>query len=48
VTLAAAHAFRIAPWIDGGAAPEELDAFQGDRFSAADHPTQPLDHHHAH
>ena len=48
VTLAAAHAFRIAPWINGAAAPEELDAFQGDRFSAADPPTQALDHHHAH
>jgi glycine/D-amino acid oxidase-like deaminating enzyme len=48
VTLAAAHAFRIAPWIDGAAAPEELDAFRGDRFPAADHPTQALDHHHAH
>ena len=48
VTLAAAHAFRIAPWIDGAAAPEELDAFHGDRFRAADHPAQALDHHHAH
>jgi glycine/D-amino acid oxidase-like deaminating enzyme len=48
VTLAAAHAFRIAPWINGAVAPEELDAFRGDRFSAADHPAQALDHHHAH
>lgn len=48
VTLAAAHAFRIAPWIAGAAAPEELDAFRGDRFRAADHPTQGLDQHHAH
>jgi glycine/D-amino acid oxidase-like deaminating enzyme len=48
VTLAAAHAFRIAPWIAGAAAPEELDAFRGDRFPAADHPTQALDQHHAH
>jgi glycine/D-amino acid oxidase-like deaminating enzyme len=48
VTLAAAHAFRIAPWINGAAAPEELDAFRGDRFAAADQPTQALDHRHAH
>jgi glycine/D-amino acid oxidase-like deaminating enzyme len=48
VTLAAAHAFRIAPWIAGAAAPEELDAFRGDRFPAADPPTQALDQHHAH
>lgn len=49
VTLAAAHAFRIAPWINGAAAPEELDAFRGDRFPiAAAPPTQVLDHHHAH
>jgi glycine/D-amino acid oxidase-like deaminating enzyme len=48
VTLAAAHAFRIAPWIAGAAAAEELDAFRGDRFPAADHPTQALDQHHAH
>jgi glycine/D-amino acid oxidase-like deaminating enzyme len=33
VTLAAAHAFRIAPWINGAAAPEELGAFRGDRFA---------------
>jgi glycine/D-amino acid oxidase-like deaminating enzyme len=32
VTLAAAHSFRIAPWINGAAAPEELDAFRGERF----------------
>lgn len=32
VTLAAAHAFRIAPWIAGGAAPEGIDVFAGDRF----------------
>jgi len=48
VTLAAAHAFRIAPWINGAAAPEELEAFRGDRFPVADPPTQALDHHHAH
>lgn len=32
VTLAAAHAFRVAPWIAGGAAPDEIDVFAGDRF----------------
>ena len=48
VTLAATHAFRIAPWINGAAAPEELVAFRGDRFPAADPPAQALDHHHAH
>ncbi|NPC57709.1 NAD(P)/FAD-dependent oxidoreductase [Caenimonas soli] len=48
VTLAAAHAFRIAPWINGAAAPEELEAFRVERFSVADHSTPALDHHHAH
>ncbi|ROZ79449.1 FAD-binding oxidoreductase [Ramlibacter sp. WS9] len=48
VTLAAAHAFRIAPWINGAGAPEELDAFTGDRFPIADASAQVLDHHHAH
>ena len=48
VTLAAAPAFRIAPWIDGAAVPDELSAFRGDRFPAADPSTQVLDHHHAH
>lgn len=32
VTLAAAHALRIAPWIMGGAMPDELSVFAGDRF----------------
>jgi glycine/D-amino acid oxidase-like deaminating enzyme len=32
VTLAAAHALRIAPWIMGGAPPDELEVFTGDRF----------------
>ncbi|MBC3372447.1 FAD-binding oxidoreductase [Pseudomonas sp. SWRI92] len=32
VTLAAAHALRIAPWIMGGARPAELAVFSGDRF----------------
>jgi len=33
VTLAAAHALRIAPWITGGAMPDELPAFSGARFT---------------
>ena len=32
VTLAAAHALRIAPWIMGGAQPDELAVFTGERF----------------
>jgi glycine/D-amino acid oxidase-like deaminating enzyme len=32
VTLAAAHALRLAPWIAGAEAPEEIDVFAGDRF----------------
>lgn len=32
VTLAAAHAFRVAPWINGASRPEEIAVFQGDRF----------------
>lgn len=32
VTLAASHVFSIAPWISGGAAPDSLQAFSGDRF----------------
>ena len=32
VTLAAAHASRIAPWIAGGEMPAELPAFTGNRF----------------
>ena len=33
VTLAAVHAFRIAPWIGGAARPpEEIAAFRGERF----------------
>jgi len=32
VTLAAAHAFQLAPWIAGGAAPQELEAFSDQRF----------------
>ncbi|MEI5996205.1 FAD-binding oxidoreductase [Paraburkholderia bengalensis] len=32
VTLAAAHALRIAPWIAGGAMPSEIPALSGTRF----------------
>jgi glycine/D-amino acid oxidase-like deaminating enzyme len=32
VTLAAAHALRIAPWIMGAAQPDELAVFAGERF----------------
>ncbi|RYF60075.1 MAG: FAD-binding oxidoreductase, partial [Comamonadaceae bacterium] len=32
VTLAAAHALRLAPWIAGGHKPAALDVFAGDRF----------------
>jgi len=32
VTLAAAHALRIAPWVMGGAQPDELGVFAGERF----------------
>ncbi|MFP4894320.1 NAD(P)/FAD-dependent oxidoreductase [Paraburkholderia sp. EG304] len=32
VTLAAAHALRIAPWIAGGAMPHEIPALSGTRF----------------
>ncbi|CAN7765653.1 FAD-binding oxidoreductase [Caballeronia sp. LjRoot34] len=39
VTLAAAHAMRIAPWIMGGPIPDELAAFRGGRFLAANHAT---------
>ncbi|TDG03352.1 FAD-binding oxidoreductase [Paraburkholderia guartelaensis] len=35
VTLAAAHATRVAPWIAGAAIPDELLAFSGDRFGLA-------------
>ena len=39
VTLAAAHAMRIAPWIKGGPIPDELSSFRGGRFLAADQAT---------
>jgi glycine/D-amino acid oxidase-like deaminating enzyme len=34
VTLAAAHADLVAPWIAGGAAPADLSAFTTARFAA--------------
>jgi glycine/D-amino acid oxidase-like deaminating enzyme len=42
VTLAAAHALVIAPWIAGGGKPDGIAAFAGDRFLNT---TQPLVHH---
>ncbi|SIT51093.1 Opine oxidase subunit B (fragment) [Paraburkholderia piptadeniae] len=33
VTLAAAHALRVAPWIAGAAMPDEIPAFSGSRFT---------------
>jgi glycine/D-amino acid oxidase-like deaminating enzyme len=35
VTLAAAHAFELAPWINGAAQPEVLEAFSDQRFQQA-------------
>lgn len=35
VTLAAAHALRLAPWIAGGPMPDELPAFSARRFACA-------------
>ncbi|CAN7277027.1 NAD(P)/FAD-dependent oxidoreductase [Polaromonas sp. LjRoot131] len=32
VTLAAAHAFRLAPWVAGAPRPQEIAVFQGERF----------------
>jgi glycine/D-amino acid oxidase-like deaminating enzyme len=43
VTLAAAHALRVAPWIAGGDAPQDLDVFAGDRFL---NPQRTLQHAH--
>lgn len=37
VTLAAAHAFVLAPWLAGGAAPGELQAFSDERFQEHHH-----------
>jgi glycine/D-amino acid oxidase-like deaminating enzyme len=40
VTLAAAHAMRIAPWIAGAAMPDDIAVFAGGRFAGARaHPT---------
>lgn len=39
VTLAAAHAQRVAPWIAGGTMPDELPAFSARRFALAAEPT---------
>jgi glycine/D-amino acid oxidase-like deaminating enzyme len=35
VTLAAAHALRVAPWIMGAALPDELPTFSAQRFEHA-------------
>jgi glycine/D-amino acid oxidase-like deaminating enzyme len=35
VTLAAAHALRVAPWIMGAPMPEELPTFSARRFEHA-------------
>jgi glycine/D-amino acid oxidase-like deaminating enzyme len=35
VTLCAAHALKIAPWVAGGAPPEQLEAFSDRRFAPA-------------
>lgn len=43
VTLAAAHALLVAPWVAGGAQPPGIDVFAGDRFLNANQPF-----HHAH
>lgn len=43
VTLAAAHAFLVAPWVAGGSQPPGIDVFAGDRFLNANQPF-----HHAH
>ena len=42
VTLAAAHAMRIAPWIAGAPIPAELPAFSGVRFDSASADTVPF------
>ncbi|WP_250495322.1 FAD-dependent oxidoreductase [Caballeronia sp. GAWG1-1] len=39
VTLAAAHAMRVAPWITGAPVPEELPTFSARRFENAQEPT---------
>ena len=35
VTLAAAHALQVAPWVAGGARPDEIEAFSDRRFAPA-------------
>jgi glycine/D-amino acid oxidase-like deaminating enzyme len=37
VTLAAVHAYEVAPWITGGPPPYELDAFSDQRFKDPDY-----------
>jgi glycine/D-amino acid oxidase-like deaminating enzyme len=37
VTLAAAHALKVAPWMAGGPAPAGAEVFAGERLRAADH-----------
>jgi glycine/D-amino acid oxidase-like deaminating enzyme len=43
VTLAGAHALRLAPWLAGGAKPEGIDAFSGARFNTGNPIFQPVD-----
>ncbi|WP_454766277.1 NAD(P)/FAD-dependent oxidoreductase [Cupriavidus campinensis] len=43
VTLAAAHALRVAPWVAGGDRPQGIDEFAGDRFL---NPNQTFNHAH--
>lgn len=45
VTLAAQHAFTIAPWLAGKARPPEADAFRIDRFQSVRPTEEPLDAH---
>ncbi|HTH58556.1 MAG TPA: FAD-dependent oxidoreductase [Paraburkholderia sp.] len=42
VTLAAAHALRVAPWIAGGAPPDGIEPFSGERFRRAQPLLQPV------
>ncbi|HEY0288909.1 MAG TPA: FAD-dependent oxidoreductase [Pseudomonas sp.] len=37
VTLAAAHAFVLSPWLAGGAAPDDIAAFNDQRFKESSH-----------
>jgi glycine/D-amino acid oxidase-like deaminating enzyme len=45
VTLAAQHAFTIAPWLAGEARPPAVDAFRVDRFESVRSTEGPLDAH---